>query len=207
MESNNKKQVIVIHGGDTFDTYEEYLTFLKSWKIDWEKSKSKKAGWKNNLTEMLGEDYEVVLPSMPNKMNAKYLEWKIWFEKLVPHFNPEIILVGHSLGGTFLAKYLSENNIQSRIRAAFLVAPAYDDAHADYSMADFVLPEDLSLFQKQAQHIYLYHSKDDGVVPFADLDKFRLKVTNAQIRVFEDRGHFDQEILPELVEDIKSLFV
>ena len=31
-----KKQVIVIHGGDTFKTHEEYLRFLKEWEINFE---------------------------------------------------------------------------------------------------------------------------------------------------------------------------
>ena len=29
-----KKQVVVIHGGETFKTYEDYLAFLKGWRIE-----------------------------------------------------------------------------------------------------------------------------------------------------------------------------
>lgn len=29
-----KKQIVIIHGGDTFDTYEEYFEFLKNRQID-----------------------------------------------------------------------------------------------------------------------------------------------------------------------------
>ena len=103
-----KKQVVVIHGGDTFKTYEQYLRFLKRFDIDFERYRSGKNDWKTNLREALGEEYEVIAPVMPNKNNAKYPEWQIWFEKFIPFLNGEIILVGHSLGGTFIAKYLSE---------------------------------------------------------------------------------------------------
>lgn len=68
-----KKQIILIHGGDTFDTYDEYLEFLKCFKIDsldFMKGKS----WKGSLQAGLGDDFEVLLPRMPNGMNAKYLE-------------------------------------------------------------------------------------------------------------------------------------
>lgn len=200
-----KKQVIVIHGGDTFDTYEDYLTFLKSFEINFEKLKTKK--WKDSLGEKLGSDFEVVMPQMPNKFNAKYLEWQIWFEKLIPFFAEEVIFVGHSLGGIFLAKYLSENQYPKKIKATFLVAACFDDRDADYSLADFVLPSTLIKLQEQGGKLYLYHSKDDPVVPFTDVQKYQQQLPNAHLTVFTDRGHFDQPEVPELVKDIQNLWI
>ena len=43
------------------------------------------------------------------RTNARYEEWKIWFERMIPFLNDNVILVGHSLGGIFFVKYLSEN--------------------------------------------------------------------------------------------------
>ncbi len=201
-----KKQIILVHGGDTFNTYEEYLSFLKDWKdIDFERYRKLEKDWKQSLNEKLGEDYEVIAPGMPNKQNAKYLEWKIWFEKFVPYFEPEVILVGHSLGGTFLAKYLSENDLPKKIIATFLIAPVFDEIEIKESLADFKLPESLEKLEKQGGKIFLYHSKDDPVVPFADFEKFKKALKTATGRTFIDRRHFKQEKLPELVKDIKSL--
>ncbi|MDD4830994.1 MAG: hypothetical protein PHR31_02545, partial [Candidatus Pacebacteria bacterium] len=98
-----KKQIVAIHGGETFDTYEEYLSFLKNLEIDFERIKSKEKSWKKNLGKKLGNDFEVILPEMPNALNAKYIEWEIMFGKLIPFLEEEIILIGHSLGGIFLA--------------------------------------------------------------------------------------------------------
>ncbi len=200
-----KKQIIVIHGGDTFDSYEEYLKFLKDFQIDFEEYRIGKIGWKKTLRERLGDDFEVIAPDMPNKINAKYSEWKIWFEKFIPHFNQGVILVGHSLGGTFLAKYLSENNFPKKILATFLIAPAYDDEHSDYSMADFILPESLSRFERQGGKIFIYGSEDDPVVQSIDFEKYENKLKGAIMKKFTDRQHFNQEELPEIIEDIKSL--
>jgi hypothetical protein len=75
-----KKQVVIIHGGDTYDSYEKYLEDLKALKLDF--TRVTKKSWKDSFEEDLGEGFEVIRPEMPNWMNAKYLEWKIWFDKL-----------------------------------------------------------------------------------------------------------------------------
>jgi len=41
---------------------------------------------------------------------ADYRAWKIMFEKMISFFNSEIVLVATSLGGTFILKYLGEND-------------------------------------------------------------------------------------------------
>jgi len=200
-----KKQIVVVHGGDTFDTYEEFLDFLKNRKIDFDEYRTKKDGWKRNLGEELGSDFEIIMPDMPNKINAKYSEWLMWFEKFLPHFNSDVVFVGHSLGGTFIAKYLSENIFPKKIVATFLVAPAYDDTHSDYSMADFKLPDSLNDFAKQGGKIFIYGSTDDPIVPPVDFENYENRLGDVVMRRFTDRGHFNQEELPELIEDIKNL--
>jgi len=197
-----KKQVVVIHGGDTFETYEEYLNFLRSYEIDIERYKSDKSDWKPWLRQKLGSNYEVILPIMPNKTNAQFSEWKLWFEKFIPFLHDNVILIGHSLGGTFLAKYLSENQFEKKIKAVFLVGAVYDKDDDGYSVVSFSLPEKLNL---QTANTMIYHSKDDPVVPFSTLDQYKKALPKAETKVFEDRGHFNQEEFPELAQDILNL--
>jgi uncharacterized protein len=197
-----KKQVVEIHGGDTFGTYEEYIGFLRDYEIDIERYKKAKNSWKPWLRERLGEDYEVILPVMPNGSNAVFDEWKLWFEKLFPFLNDGVILVGNSLGASFLAKYLSENKFPKKIRGVFLVAGVFDVDSEGYHLASFALPKKLDL---QTKNIYLYHSKDDPIVPFSTLEKFEKALPQAKSRVFEDKGHFRLEEFPELANDILNL--
>jgi len=198
-----KKQILLIHGGDNFATYEEYIDFLKKYEVKLEELDAKR--WKENLSEKLGGDFEVIFPKMPNPMNAKYAEWKITFEKFFPFLKDNIILVGHSLGGIFLAKYLSENKFPQKILATFLVSAPYDEKDTNEFLGDFNLPESLEMFREQGGKIFLYHSKDDEVVPFIDFEKYKKVLPEAETMVFEDRGHFDQNEFLELVKDIKSL--
>src|SRR3989338_2804562 len=111
-----KTQVVVIHGGDAFSTHEEYLRFLKDFPLTIERVRPKR-DWKSFLPEVLGEEYDVLAPIMPNKTNAQFSEWCLWFEKMFPFLEDDVILVGHSLGGMFLAKYLTEYTFPRRTGA------------------------------------------------------------------------------------------
>lgn len=199
--SQNKQQVMAIHGGDTFTDYSEYLQFLKDFPIEpFYQGRS----WRSRLAEDLGEDYEVFLPSMPNKTNARYEEWKIWFEKYLPYLRPELILIGHSLGATFLVKYLAEEKLPFKLKALFLISAPFGDS-PDYVLGDFSPPSLLSQIKESSDNIFLFHSRDDEIVPFADLDRYAKILTDAKTCIFEDRGHFNQESLPEILELIKNL--
>lgn len=197
-------QVVAIHGGDTFATYEDYLAFLRAFKVDADYLRKKR--WRETLGEALGPTFEVLAPRMPNNLNARFAEWKIWFEKIIPHLSEEVTLVGHSLGGLFLAKYLAENAFPKKIVATFLVAAVYDDASDTGSLADFTIPASLEWLAKQGGQIFLYHSQDDPLVPWSDFEKYRAALPQATARTFSDRQHFSQAQLPELVADIRSLY-
>lgn len=97
-----KQQVVVVHGGTTFETYDDYIAFLKTREVSRESLKPG-GDWKDSLVRELGEDFEVLLPTMPNGTNAKYFEWRLWWERLVSLWQSDVILIGHSLGGIFLA--------------------------------------------------------------------------------------------------------
>lgn len=202
-----KKQVIVIHGGTSFKTYDDYISYLKSKEIKIEKLRPHK-DWKDTLVSKLGENYEILMPRMPNGTNARYEEWKLWFNRISEVLNDGLILIGHSLGGIFLAKYLSENSFPKKISAVILVAAPYDDAEgADgkESLEDFGLLPSLKKFTKQVAKIYLIHSKNDPVVPFAQLAKYQKSLPNAEVFTFENREHFNQETFPEIIKIIKSI--
>jgi len=198
-----KQQVLMIHGGDTWKSKEEYLNFLRSNPINFEKLT--RLGWKENLRSDLGNDFEVALPTMPNKYDARYDEWVIIFEKLFPFLRDEIILIGHSMGGCFLAKYLAENDLPCKVKATYLVAAPYGDNKPEYELLSFSLPEDLKRFEEQAGAISIYQSEDDPLVPKSDAESYKNVLPNADLQLLTDRGHFGQEHFPELVQSIKNL--
>ncbi len=202
-----KKQIIVIHGGTTFNTYKDYISYLKNNEISLERLKPRK-DWKDTLSEKLGNNYEILIPRMPNKTNARYAEWKLWFERIIPFLSKDIILIGHSLGGIFLAKYLSENTIPKKIKATILVAAPFDDNENENnreSLTDFILPTSLIKFTEQSKKIFLIQSKDDSVVSFKHLGKYKQALLNSKEIILNKREHFNQEVFPEIIDLIKSI--
>ena len=185
--------------------YQDYIDSLKKREVVAEKFKAHKS-WRDGLQEKLGEDFEVFAPKMPNGFNAVYEEWKIWFLRLAEFLHDDVVLVGHSLGGIFLAKYLSENTFAKKVRAAVLVAAPFDDNNLNESLGDFILPDSLEHFSVQAGRVCLCFSKDDPVVPFSHMGKYKKVLPNAIEMPLENRQHFEQEDFLELVKLINNIF-
>jgi len=198
-----KKQVIVIHGGSSFGQYEDYINYLKTCDLTLESMKSGKGGWKNSLQKDLGDDFEVLLPQMPNPRNAKYLEWRLWFERILGVLDKEIILIGHSLGGMFLLKYLEESKIDKKIVQLHLVATPCNEPEKHY-LQEFGLPGSFDNVKKQTAKIFFYFSEDDAIVPIETVNFFKVKFSEAEFVLFSDRGHFKQAVFPELIKNIKE---
>ena len=196
-----KNQIFFIHGGMTFKNYEDYINYLKNKSISLESKKY----WIQDVAEKLKE-VQVIVPRMPLQENAKYDEWKIYFERFFPELNDGIILIGSSLGGIFLAKYLSENKFPKKILSVYLTCPPFDDSlPGEDLVGGFKLQSDLSLIEKQTKNLYLMFSKNDDVVPISHAEKFREKLPNSKIIIFESKnGHFQIEEFPELIEMIKK---
>lgn len=192
-------QILIIHGGDSFSSYEAYLSSLKNTDIDYERLKPRQK-WRQSLAEKL-TDEDVLLPTFPNSANAVYEEWKIYFEKLIPFFGDDVRLIGHSLGAMFLAKYLHTNRLATPVRQLILIAGQHGSSGADVGS---FLVEDASNATYSAEQIHLVYSKDDPVVDFSNLDKFRRDLPAARAHIFEDRGHFLDETFPELIAILKQ---
>ena len=198
------KQIVFIHGGSDFRSYEEFISYIKNEPVKISSFQIKKR-WKQTLDQDLGEDYQVFTPEMPNKQNAHYEEWKIWFERLIPFLQNDVILVGHSLGGIFLAKYLSENTFPVAIKATILISAPYDDTNLEPPLGDFKLTSPLDKLGEQGGGIHLLHAKDDPVVPFSHSESYHNILPNSNLILLESGGHFLEPQFPELINLIKSL--
>lgn len=200
-----KKQIIFIRGGETFDKKEDFYEYLRTVKCN---PYIKNKEWRDWIIWALEDTHDLICPLMPNKQSADYVAWKIWFERhleFITDDNP--ILIGHSLGGGFILKYLSENNFPKTISQLHLVAP--------YAENNGLLLEKLDTFsfditkinkiKNFCSEIHLWHSKDDTSVPFSHSELIKEHIPEANFHIFTDRGHFRQPAFPEILEVINSL--
>lgn len=194
------KQIIIIHGGDSFASYDVYIENLKARTIDYERLKPQKK-WRQWIADQIPEA-DVVTPTMPNSDNAVFNEWKIYFEKLLPFFGDDVRLVGHSLGAMFLATYLNEYLLAKPVRQLVFIAGGYDDDPLG-EYGSFMVKSAKNVRQN-AQETHLFHSKDDPVVPFTELAKFQADLPDAISHIFNNREHFNQPTFPELLELLKQ---
>jgi predicted alpha/beta hydrolase family esterase len=206
---NKKTQIMMIHGGMTFKNQKDYINYLKNREIKIKKSKY----WSDDsyLYKNLGKNIEIIKPIMPLKENAKYSDWKINFERYFPFLRNNIILIGSSLGGIFLAKYLSENKFPRKILATYLVCPPFkNDLSSEDLVGGFKLKSDLSRIEKNSKNTTLLFSKDDDIVPIRHAEEYRKKLKKARIIAYKSKnGHFNISTFPEIIkmikEDIKKL--
>lgn len=198
----SKTQILFIHGGMTFKSHKDYLNFLRTRDISIEK----KIRWFDDyLDKKLGANFEVIRPKMPLADNAQYEEWKINFERHFPFLRNNLILIGTSLGGIFLAKYLSENKFPKKIKAVYLIAPPYDNTlPGEDLVGGFKLKADLSLIEKNCKNINLLFSEKDDVIPVAHAYKYYNQLKLANLIVFYNiKGHFKVAKFPEIIKLIK----
>jgi predicted alpha/beta hydrolase family esterase len=155
--------------------------------------------WQAKLPKILGNDYKYLAPQMPSPTRPDYNEWTELFEKYLTRVRgEEVIFVGHSLGGSFLLKYLAGNQIKYKIAGLFLVAAPLS------SIKGFEAPTDHSALLK-IPNINLYHSMDDVEVPYAHALIYRDRL-KASLKTYTDCGHFfKRSEFTDLIHDIQSV--
>jgi predicted alpha/beta hydrolase family esterase len=156
------------------------------------------------LQDALGTQYHVLYPQMPDEASPKDEAWIAQISKDLAALDGEVILVGHSAGGGVLLQYLLKENVAKPIAGIFLISIPHwgpEDEEGD----EYTLHEGFASQLPEGIPIFLYHSRDDEVIPFAHLAMYAEKIPQATIRKFDGRGHQFNNDLSEVAADIKSL--
>ncbi len=122
-------------------------------------------------------------PEMPEGYLPRYEKWKAFLEQF--DINEETILVGHSCGGGFLVRWLSENNV--KVGRVVLVAPWLDPKKEIGDFFNFALDEHIVSKTKDMTVMY---STDDFSDVIESVAILKTKIQNLSIKEFTDKGHF-----------------
>lgn len=157
-----------------------------------------------HLQQSLGNAYDVMYPQMPDPEQPVYEDWKDQLDYEFEVLNNEIILVGHSLGGSVLLKYLTEQTMKKTIAGLFMVAAPYWGLK-NWRVNEYRLPKNFTTKLPRIPYIYLYHSQTDEVVPFAHGEQYARKLPGAVLHTYTGGDHLFSNGLPDLAEDIRKL--
>jgi len=149
--------------------------------------------------QLLKNDIAAATPEVPNAFQP---DWELW-KKEVERFEitPDTIIVGHSRGGEFWLRYLSEHT-DLKVGKVVLVAPSlgwyYSD---DHYFGDFTIDPNLA---ERTNGLVLFHSDNDKEGIQKSVEEIRKTIKNLEYREFH-LGHFTfgsmgTEKFPELLE-------
>ncbi|WP_042150141.1 alpha/beta fold hydrolase [Paucisalibacillus sp. EB02] len=157
------------------------------------------------LKKELSDNYQVIHPNMPEPVNPKYLPWKEQLDKEFSKLTGEVILVGHSLGGSVLIKYLAEETFNFKLSGLFVIAAPFWGYDKNWQLKDFILQSNFEQHLHAIPHLFLYHSRDEKIVPFSHHVAYVEKLPQSIIRELEGEQHLFHHGLPTLIQDIRNL--
>ena len=100
---------------------------------------------------------------MPRESNPEMQTWKAQIARELEALDGSVILVGHSVGGAALLKYLAEENVEKPIAGVFLLATPSRDKE-NWNFDDLKLPRDLAAKLSRIPKIFLYHNRDRSLI-------------------------------------------
>ena len=145
---------------------------------------------------------EFVQSLMPDRDAVAYsrlegleLEWTDWqlirsdLEGALANLCENGQIIAHSLGGAALLKFLSEGSAAPPINGLFLVAVPYMCEDGDWSSIDFSVEDDFAARLPDCGDIWLYHSREDDIVPCHHVELYAAKLPLASVNILDGYGH------------------
>lgn len=161
----------------------------------------------DSLRQALGSAYDVRYPMMPDEDDAPYEQWKQQVETELATLSGPVILVGHSVGASMLAKCLTEIDVGTPVAGIFLLSTPFwgGEGWRYEGYQQLELPKDAAARLPQDAPVFLYHSHDDDIAPFSHLALYAHLLPEATVREIASGGHQLNNDLTLVANDIISV--
>lgn len=156
------------------------------------------------LRGALPSGYTLEAPLMPNPDAPQA---RPWLEALAGHVaqaRPPFALVGHSLGGSIILKYLSENPVPGGLVGVVTVAAPFWGA-SDWKVAEFALPPKAGERLASVPRIVLLNGRRDDVVSLDHLTRYAQAVPTVMTREIDGDHEFAGGDISAVVDAIETL--
>ena len=142
--------------------------------------------------QLLNRDIFAATPEIPLAYEPL---WERWVKEVERYeITPETILVGHSCGGGFWVRYLSEHQ-DITVGKLVLVAPWIDVEQEDPN--HFFSFEIDPLIASRTGRLIILNSTDDVAEIQSSVQVLREQLQDIEYKEFTDRGHFTQKYMPD----------
>lgn len=158
------------------------------------------------LRKELDAEFDIVSPLMPEPEHPDYDQWIALLDDELAEMQEHVVAIGHSLGGSVLLKYLTEESYDKQFDGLFLIAAPFWGL-PDWDVQEYKLNVNFAARLPSLSPIFVYHSSDDHVVPFHHAELYKVTLPTVSFRPLRNRGHLFSAGLPEIVDDIKKLFL
>ncbi len=191
------KNAIIIHGTSDKEEYysPDYPSASNSHWLPWLQK------------QLIIRDIPAVVIEVPNSYMPDYAVWKRELERF--DITPETILIGHSCGGGFLVRWLSENK-NVTVGKVVLVAPWLDPEKSkgkDNDFFNFTMDEKLV---SRTAGVTIFNSDNDDSSIHVSVEKILGSIPDIKLVDFHSYGHFcfsDMQTVefPQLLEEAISV--
>ena len=151
--------------------------------------------------QLLVRDIAAHTPEVPNAWKPHYPTWQKEFERF--DVAPDTVLVGHSAGGGFIVRWLSEHK-DVRVGKVVLVAPSLGMGWGGEEFFECEIDPDLTA---RTKGLVIFNSDNDETEIQQAVKVLRFSVRNIKYKEFSGYGHFcmndlGTEKFPELLEEL-----
>jgi predicted alpha/beta hydrolase family esterase len=150
-----------------------------------------------------GTRFAAPIMPRPNEPDAA-----AWAAALGGHLRQQqgpLVLVGHSLGGSVLLRYLADHGIPAGLAGVVAIAAPFWEASGWEQ--EWALPPGFEAQLAGLPRTALYHSRDDDVAPVSHVDRYAEALPKALVRKVDGRGHlFSDGNVADIVADIAAAF-
>ena len=154
-------------------------------------------------------DHKIYTPKFPTPQGQSLDNWEKVFANYEKYINKDTILIGHSLGVTFLLTVLEKLDV--KVKASYFVAgfvnklnnPEFDNINRTFIEKDFCWVK----IKANCENFYIFHSDNDPYVLLSE-GKLIANKLNTDLTLIEDAGHFNSKAgydkFEKLLEKVKK---
>ena len=138
--------------------------------------------------ELEQEGFEVQIPNMPDTDNPQLKNWLPKLKEVADPPNENLFLIGHSLGGITILRYLEQLDENQKIAGVVFISACINALGYPEIENFFEKPINFEKIKTKAEYFVIIHSEDDPIVPVKHAHQFK-KTLDGVLIIKSGLGH------------------